>query len=125
MHTSGIVYVADTYNHTIRKVTPNGDVTTLAGSAGQSGTNDGAGSAARFNLPFAVAVDPSTNVYVAGDNAVRKITPAGIVTTLAGMGGLSGSEDGTGSAARFKRLSSLAVDGAGLCLCGRSGEQHD
>ena len=100
MDTNGNVYVADD-NHTIRKITPAGEVTTLAGSAGQSGSNDGTESAARFHNPYGVAVDTDGNVYVAdGNHTIRKITPAGDVTTLAGSAGQSGSTDGTGSAAR-------------------------
>ena len=100
---SGNVYVADTNNYTIRKITPAGVVSTLAGLAGTSGSADGTGSAARFNYPHGVAVDSSGNVYVAdsGNNTIRKITPAGVVSTLAGLAGSSGSADGTGSAARF------------------------
>ena len=84
-----MVYVADTNNHTIRKITPAGAVTTLAGLAGASGSADGVGSAARFNSPEGVAVDAAGNVYVAdtSSNTIRKITPAGAVTTLAGHGG--------------------------------------
>src|SRR6266852_5393087 len=82
---SGNVYVADSYNSTIRQITPAGVVTTLAGLAGITGSADGTGSAARFYFPFGVATDSSGNVYVADtDNStVRKITPAGVVTTLA------------------------------------------
>ena len=99
---SGNVYVADTFNYTIRKITPVGVVTTLAGMAGISGTTDGTGSGARFFAPAALAADGSGNVYVADYNAIRKITPAGVVTTLAGMAtGSCGTTDGTGSAARF------------------------
>ncbi len=103
---AGNLYVADTYNNTIRKVTPVGTnwvVTTLAGLAGSSGTNDGTGSTARFSLPQGVAVDSAGDVYVAdsGNFAIRKVTPGGVVTTLAGLAGSSGTADGTGSAARF------------------------
>src|SRR5439155_1103724 len=98
---SGNVYVVDYGNHTIRKITPAGVVTTLAGLAGNSGSADGTGSAARFNSPSGVATDSSGNVYVADilNSTIRKITPAGVVTTLAGLAGNTGSADGTGSAA--------------------------
>ena len=101
--------------HTIRKVTPGGVVTTLAGLAGSSGSADGTGSAAQFNYPSGVAVDSAGNVYVAdNDNdTIRKVTPAGVVTTLAGLAGSSGSADGTGSAARFNGPADVAVDSAG------------
>ena len=103
MDGAGNVYVADTDNDTIRKITPAGVVTTLAGTAGQGGSTDGTGSAALFDDPTGVAVDGAGNVYVAdtGNDTIRKITPAGVVTTLAGTAGQSGSADGTGSAARF------------------------
>ncbi|MGA2866576.1 MAG: SBBP repeat-containing protein [Verrucomicrobiota bacterium] len=112
---AGNVYVADTSNHTIRKVTPAGVVTTLAGQAGGSGSADGTGSAARFNWLSGVAADSAGNVYVAdyGNNTIRKVTPGGVVTTLAGLAGSSGSADGTGSAARFYAPWGVAVDSAG------------
>jgi sugar lactone lactonase YvrE len=112
---AGNLYVADTFNHTIRKITPVGVVTTLAGLAGSSGSADGTGSTARFASPYGVAVDSAGNVYVAdtGNFTIRKITPAGVVTTLAGLAGSSGSVDGTGSAARFKLPCSVAVDSVG------------
>ncbi len=111
---TGNVYVADYFNYTIRKVTPAGVVTTLAGSVGSSGTNDGVGSAARFSYPKGVAVDSAGNVYVAdnGNSTIRQVTPAGVVTTLAGSPGLYGSSDGTGSNARFGGPSGVAVDSA-------------
>jgi uncharacterized repeat protein (TIGR01451 family) len=112
---AGNVYVADTNNHIIRKITPAGVVTTLAGAAGVSGSADGTGNAARFNSPNSVAADGSGNVYVADTLSftVRKITPGGVVTTLAGVAGSNGSLDGTGSGARFGYLYGIAVDIAG------------
>ncbi len=112
---AGNVYVADTWNDTIRKVTPGGLVTTLAGLAGSSGTNDGTGSAARFNYPYGVAADSAGNVYVADtyNDTIRKVTPGGAVTTLAGLAGTSGSADGTGSAAQFSYPSGVAADSVG------------
>jgi sugar lactone lactonase YvrE len=111
----GNIYVADTSNHTIRKITPAGVVTTLAGSAGISGSADGTGSAARFYYPEGVATDSSGNVYVSDNSngTIRKITPAGVVTTLAGSAGKWGSEDGTGSDARFTGPNGVATDGGG------------
>src|SRR5947208_1611193 len=113
--TAGNVYVADTENHTIRKVTLAGVVTTLAGLAGGSGSADGTGSDARFFDPSGVAVDSVGNAYVADtvNNTIRKVTPAGVVTTLAGVEGGFGSADGTRSAARFDHPSGVAVDNAG------------
>ena len=110
---SGNLYVADSGNHTIRKISPAGVVTTLAGQAGASGTIDGPGAAARFSVLKGIAVDRSGNVYAVDDNAVRKISPAGIVTTLAGVPGELGDADGAGSAARFRRPWGIAVDGSG------------
>lgn len=111
----GTLYVADYDAHTIRRISPAGEVTTLAGLAGVPGALDGTGNGARFRNPVGVAVDAAGNVYVAdrGNRTVRKITPAGVVTTLAGVAGQSGSTDGTGSAARFTGLAGLAVDAAG------------
>jgi NHL repeat len=109
----GNVYVADTYSNKIRKVTPAGDVTTLAGS-GSSGSTDDTGTAASFNAPLSVAVDASGNVYVADlyNQKIRKVTAAGVVTTLAGSGSV-GSADGTGAAATFGYPYAVAVDAGG------------
>ena len=116
--TAGNLYVADTANHTIRKITAGGVVSTLAGLAGVSGTNDGAGSAARFNQPQGLAVDTNGNVYVAdtGNSTIRKITPAGVVSTLAGSAGNSGSANGTGASAQFYEPEGIAVNGAGTLI---------
>lgn len=112
---SGNIYVADEGNHTIRKISPAGVTSTLAGTAGSSGSADGTGGAARFNSPRGVATDSGGNLYVAdsGNHTIRKITPAGLVTTLAGMAGSSGNLNGTGSAARFLAPGRLAADSAG------------
>ncbi len=112
---AGNVYLADTFNDTIRKITPSGVVTTLAGAAGQTGSSDGTGTAARFFWPTGVAVDSAGDVYVAdqGNDEIRKITPSGVVTTLAGTAGQQGSSNGTGTAARFYYPQGLAVDAAG------------
>jgi len=109
------VYVADTYNNTIRKITPAGVVSTLAGSPGAFGSSDGIGTAARFNRPYSVAVDGAGNVYVADtvNSTIRKITPAGVVSTFAGSAGAVGSADGMGSAASFAAPGSVATDRAG------------
>jgi len=112
---TGNVYVADTVNCVVRKITPAGAVTTLAGSPGVRGSVDGTGSAARFNSPYGIGVDSSGNVYLADsfNCTIRKITPAGVVTTLAGSPGYSGSTDGTGSAAQFYIPAAVALDGSG------------
>jgi sugar lactone lactonase YvrE len=117
---SGNVYVADSGNNTIRKITPAGVVTTLAGTAGVEGSTDGTGDAAQFCCPSGVALDDNGNVYVAdsGNNTIRMITPAGVVTTLAGAAGVAGSADGTGDAAQFKGLLGVAVDNSGNVYVG-------
>ena len=169
--TSGNVYVADAYNHLIRKVTSTGSVSTFAGLAGTVGSANGTGTGARFNFPVDVAVDSSGNVYVADTNnhtirkitsarcrhhvrrhggcasggsdgvggkarfifptgvrtdsagdvyvaescnqTIRKVTPAGLVTTLAGSAGVIGSSDGVGSAALFDNPADALPDANG------------
>ncbi len=113
---AGTVYVADTANNTIRKITANGVVSTLAGLAAHPGTNDGNGFEARFRNPWSVAVDNSDgDIFVAdmSNNTIRRITPAGAVNTFAGEPGMAGNTDGFGNDARFDNPFAVAVDGAG------------
>ena len=109
----GNLFVADTWNHTIRKITPEGLVTTLAGTAGSSGSADGSGAVARFNFPKGIAVDSENNLFVVdgGNDTIRKVTPSGEVTTFAGLAGSFGSADGIGSKARLDRPFGLTIDG--------------
>ncbi len=113
---AGVVYVADTGNSVIRKITPDGKVTTLAGDAGKIGGADGVGSAARFWQPCAVAVDKSGAILVSDtwNNTIRRITPSGAVSTIAGLAGNPGNVDGVGADARFDQPQGIAVgpDGA-------------
>ena len=129
VNAAGALGVADTFNNTVREVTPsvsgghtNWVVSTMAGLAGGSGSADGSGAAAGFFNPFGLAVDGAGNVYVAdsGNDTIRQITPnlsAGqtnwVVSTLAGSAGNDGSDDGTGSAALFSNPLGLAADKAG------------
>jgi sugar lactone lactonase YvrE len=113
----GYLYVADTYNHTIRKVViSSGMVSTLAGTAGTASSADGTGSGAQFSYPYGIASD-GTYVYVtdANNNSIRKIRVAsGIVTTLAGAASSIGSSDGTGTAALFNFPVGLTMDDSNL-----------
>ncbi len=109
---SGNVYVADTYNHRIRKIAPNGDVTTVAGSS--QGYIDGNGTSANFSYPSAITVDASGFMFIAdqANHLIRKISPTGVVTTIAGNG-QPGLVDGIGTAASFRNPWGIAVDATG------------
>jgi len=116
---AGNLYVADTFNNLIRKVSASGAVTTLAG-APAAGFVNGTGTAARFYSPQAIAIDASGNLYVSdvGNNAIRKITQGGVVTTLAGgstvtTGSNAGYADGSGTIVRFYNPAGLVCDAAG------------
>lgn len=113
----GYLYVADTDNHTIRKVViSSGVVSTLAGTAGTASSADGTGTGAQFNYPYGIASD-GTYVYVAdaNNNSIREIRVAsGIVTTLAGAAGSIGSSDGAGTAALFNFPIGLTMDDSNL-----------
>lgn len=121
----GNIYVADTWNHTIRKITPSGQVTTLAGLAGLPGSVDGTNSKARFNYPAAIAADASTNFYVADsfNHTIRKVTAGGAVTTIAGLPGVWGSTDQSNNAARFYLPQGICITTTGDFLVADSGNQ--
>lgn len=113
----GAFFVADSANHTVRRIagTP-AVVSTVAGAAGQSGSADGTGGGARFNTPSGVAVATDGTVYIADttNNTIRRLVAgSGAVTTFAGLAGVSGSSDGSGSGALFNRPTGLAVDATG------------
>jgi sugar lactone lactonase YvrE len=109
----GNVYVSDSFNHVIRKITAAGVVSTFAGT-GTLGFTGGTAATAKFYSPQGIAVDAAGNVYVAdqGNNAIYKITQAGVVTILAGSG-TGGASNGTGGAATFNSPQGIAVDAAG------------
>ena len=111
---NGNLYVADSNNHTIRKITPAGLVTTFAGQAGAPGSANGTGLSAQFNLPRGLAFDTNGNLYVAdsGNHAIRMITSAGMVTTLAGTPGTPGSANGTPGS--FNLPTGVTVDSSGV-----------
>ncbi|MCL2726552.1 MAG: NHL repeat-containing protein [Polyangiaceae bacterium] len=111
---AGNVYVADASNHVIRKIMSTSttcQVSTLAGKGGTAGSADGVGTEASFNFPRGLTVDTSGNVYVADrvNNKIRKVTPAGVVTTVAGSG-IAGHTDGAAMSATFNQPAGIAVD---------------
>ena len=111
---SGNVYVADTHNNMIRKVTPAGVVTTVAGST-TPGHSDGTGAQASFFGPWNLALDAAGNLIVAdtGNSMIRKVTPAGVVTTVAGVAGVYSYIDGPAATATFNTPAAVATDNAG------------
>ncbi len=121
-HPSGIAadshgnfYIADETGCTVRAMTSSGVVTTLAGKRDACGSADGQGQTAQFNVPSWSAVDAHGNVYVSDylNYTVRKISPAGVVTTIAGLAGTSGTSNGAGPAATLNHPDGIAVDSAG------------
>jgi sugar lactone lactonase YvrE len=120
---AGNLYVVDSVNNNVRKITPNGVVTTLAGKAGVTGSADGQGAAASFNRPQGIAVDGTGNVYVADtdNNLIRRITPAGVVTTIAGQFGANGNVPGALNNP-LSQPTGLAFDANGiLYVCASNG----
>lgn len=120
----GNLYVSDSGNHTIRKVQPSGGITTtVAGSAGLRGSADGAGSDARFSHPEGIAIDAAGNLVVADrdNHTIRRITPAGQVSTLAGSPGQAGFANGPAASARFNYPRGVAIDSLGtIYVCDAS-----
>jgi sugar lactone lactonase YvrE len=107
----GNIYVADNKNHCIRKISPTGLVSTLAG--GTEGNADGTGTAAQFEEPYGLCSDATGNIYVVDNSSsrVRKVTPAGVVTTIAGS--TAGMQDGNASVAKFNQPNGICVDPQG------------
>jgi len=116
MDSLGNMYISDSANNSIRKIAPDGSVKTLAGS-GVIGAANGTGNEAQFYFPQGIAVDATGNVYVADtfNNQIRKITPNGVVSTVAGTGA-AGNVDGAGNIAEFNAPSGLAFDANGNLL---------
>lgn len=113
---AGMVYVADRYNHTIRKFDPHLQlVSTLAGKPGETGDADGPGEDARFHEPWGICATPGGTVYIADtkNNKIRMLTPDGMVSTVGGTGN-SGTTDGPGSAATFGEPTGIEVNDEGI-----------
>lgn len=123
VNSKGYIYVADTYNFIIREISTDGNVKTIAGKAGIAGSADGKAVQSRFNMPIGIAIDGEDNIYVVdadydgnapGNCTIRKINTKGVVTTLAGITGQTGSADGKGSLATFNRPVGITVTKEGI-----------
>jgi len=112
----GNLFIADGDNHIIRKIGIDGMVSTIAGKAGEPGSQDGVGEGARFRYPTSITVDEDGNLFVAdtSNHTIRKITSNGVVTTLAGKANSWGSQDGTGGQARFYRPTGIVRNSKGI-----------
>ncbi|HEX7410373.1 MAG TPA: hypothetical protein VF515_22365 [Candidatus Binatia bacterium] len=111
---AGVTYVADMVNATIRSIDPTGNVSTVAGTPGVTGSNDGTGTVATFNGPLGLALDNSNDLFVADslNDTIRVMSPITTsVATFAGSAGSVGSTDGYRTSARFNQPSGLAFDG--------------
>ncbi|WP_183563974.1 gliding motility-associated C-terminal domain-containing protein [Mucilaginibacter sp. SP1R1] len=119
---AGNIYVSDQIGNLIRKITPAGLVTTLAGTPHTTGSANGPGSAATFNSPRGVAIDATGNIYVAdqANNLIRKVTAAGVVTTYAGSGA-TGATNGPVSSATFNTPTAVGLDASGNLYVAEAG----
>jgi sugar lactone lactonase YvrE len=122
VNSKGELFVADSYNFTIRKIDLKGNVTTFAGKAGVGGYADGKGKNAMFNKPIGIAIDNRDNLYIAdsdydgkpsGNCLIRKIDKTGNVSTLAGVPNVQGHMDGKAKEALFHRAVGITVDSKG------------
>jgi len=121
---AGNVYVADSNNYIIRKITPKGEVTAVAGAVGESKSVDGNAKSARFVSPFGVAVDGYGNLYGTDKTTIRKIDARNTVSILAGSADDIGTTDGIGSAARFQNPKGVAVDSKGNVYVADDGNKN-
>jgi sugar lactone lactonase YvrE len=121
---NGNVFVGDSNNFVIRKIAPDGTLTTVAGLPGTAGTTDGDAKSARFVFPGGVALDAKGNLYVTDKMSIRKIDTSGVVSTLAGSSDDIGTTDGTGSAARFSNPNAIASDSAGNVYVADNGNKN-
>ena len=120
------IFIADSLNHTIRKITPSGTVSTVAGLAGVWGSSDGTNSTARFYLPEGISVAPNSELFVtdSGNQTLRKLSFIGtnwVVTTVAGLNGFAGNANGTGSNAEFYFPAAIGFDSAGYLYLADTG----
>lgn len=126
--TGGDIYVCDAYNHCIRKITPDGKIMTIAGTAERKYSGDGGpATAAGLIEPYGIAADRAGNIFLTdyGSNVIRKIDAAGIITTLAGTGtaGYSG-DGGPATGAALNKPTGIALDSAGNILIADSENQR-
>jgi hypothetical protein len=112
---SGSLFVADSGNHVIRKISPTGEVTVFAGSPGESGWSDGHASDAKFNIPWGMAIDSFGNLFVtdAYNQVIRKVNASGYVTTIAGVPQEYGANDGEAVSAKFENPIGITIGAAG------------
>ena len=123
---SGNLYVSDSYNNTIRKISPSGLVTTIAGNGNFVGNLDGTGSSARFNDPAGIVLDSAGNLFVCDwqNNLIRKVSPTGNVVTFAGNVNVAGNADGTGTNATFSGPARIAIDSSNNLYVVSSGTSY-